>query len=88
MSKGKSGGREHRDSPGARAAVPILAVVPLQLLAYHLVLELATNPDTMRAPEPSHARARDAFSLSRKAPSRSIDSNALSPTVVDGSQAG
>ena len=42
---------------------PILAVVPLQLLTYHLALELATNPDTMRAHEPSHARAQDAFSL-------------------------
>lgn len=42
---------------------PILAVVPLQLLTYHLALESGANPDTMRAHEPSHARAREAFSL-------------------------
>jgi glucosamine--fructose-6-phosphate aminotransferase (isomerizing) len=40
---------------------PILAVVPLQLLAYHLALEAGTNPDTMRANEPAHARALDTF---------------------------
>lgn len=42
---------------------PILTVVPLQLLAYHLALELATNPDTMRAADPPHGRARETFSL-------------------------
>ena len=42
---------------------PILAVVPLQLLTYHLALEAGTNPDTMRAHEPPHARAGAAFSL-------------------------
>ena len=30
---------------------PILAVVPLQLFAYHVALESGTNPDTMRAHE-------------------------------------
>jgi glucosamine--fructose-6-phosphate aminotransferase (isomerizing) len=40
---------------------PILAVVPLQLLGYHLALESGANPDTMRAHEPAHARALDAF---------------------------
>jgi glutamine---fructose-6-phosphate transaminase (isomerizing) len=40
---------------------PILAVVPLQLLAYHLALEAGANPDTMRANEPAHARALDTF---------------------------
>jgi glutamine---fructose-6-phosphate transaminase (isomerizing) len=40
---------------------PILTVVPLQLLAYHLALEAGTNPDTMRTHEPAHARAVDAF---------------------------
>ena len=41
---------------------PLLAVVPLQLLAYHLALVSGANPDTMRADEPSHARALDSFS--------------------------
>jgi glucosamine--fructose-6-phosphate aminotransferase (isomerizing) len=40
---------------------PILAVVPVQLLAYHLALEAGTNPDTMRTDEPAHARALEAF---------------------------
>jgi glucosamine--fructose-6-phosphate aminotransferase (isomerizing) len=31
---------------------PILAVVPIQLLAYHLAVEAGTNPDTLRAHEP------------------------------------
>ena len=42
---------------------PILAVVPLQLLTYHLAVQAGTNPDTMRADEPAYARAREAFSL-------------------------
>jgi glucosamine--fructose-6-phosphate aminotransferase (isomerizing) len=42
---------------------PILTVVPLQLLAYHLALEAGANPDAMRAQEPAHARARKALSL-------------------------
>jgi glucosamine--fructose-6-phosphate aminotransferase (isomerizing) len=40
---------------------PILAVVPLQLLSYHIALESGANPDTMRAHEPAYARALDAF---------------------------
>ena len=31
---------------------PILAVVPLQLFAYHVAVETGTNPDTLRAHEP------------------------------------
>ena len=37
---------------------PILAVVPLQLLTYHLALRRGRNPDTTRADEPAHGRAR------------------------------
>lgn len=37
---------------------PILAVVPLQLLAYHLAVQAGTNPDTMRADETPYGRAR------------------------------
>jgi glucosamine--fructose-6-phosphate aminotransferase (isomerizing) len=40
---------------------PLLAVVPLQLLAYHLAVHGGTNPDTMRAHEAPHARALGAF---------------------------
>jgi glucosamine--fructose-6-phosphate aminotransferase (isomerizing) len=40
---------------------PILAVAPLQLLAYHVALEAGANPDTLRAHEPGHARALDVF---------------------------
>ena len=40
---------------------PILAVVPLQLLAYHLAVRRGANPDTLRAEEPAHARARALF---------------------------
>ena len=42
---------------------PILAVVPLQLLTYHLALVLGTNPDTMRTDQAAHARALAAVSL-------------------------
>ncbi len=42
---------------------PILAVVPLQLFTYHLALLRGTNPDTMRADQPAHGRARAVFSL-------------------------
>lgn len=42
---------------------PILAVVPLQLLTYHLALRRGTNPDTMRADEPAHGRARAVLAL-------------------------
>jgi glucosamine--fructose-6-phosphate aminotransferase (isomerizing) len=41
---------------------PLVAVVPLQLLAYHLALVSGANPDTMRAHGPAYARAQDAFS--------------------------
>jgi len=41
---------------------PILAVVPLQLLTYHLAVESGANPDTMRTHEPTHARGLEAFS--------------------------
>jgi glucosamine--fructose-6-phosphate aminotransferase (isomerizing) len=37
---------------------PILAIVPLQLLTYHLALAAGTNPDTMRTDQPAHGRAR------------------------------
>ena len=36
---------------------PILTVVPLQLLAYHLAVRKGVNPDVMRATEPAFARA-------------------------------
>jgi glucosamine--fructose-6-phosphate aminotransferase (isomerizing) len=41
---------------------PILAIVPLQLLAYHLAVGRAVNPDTMRIDEPAYGRAFDALS--------------------------
>ncbi|HEY3186451.1 MAG TPA: SIS domain-containing protein [Solirubrobacteraceae bacterium] len=41
---------------------PVLAVVPLQLLAYHLAVTSGANPDTMRAEEPPYARALQSFS--------------------------
>ena len=41
---------------------PLMAVVPLQLLAYHLALASGSNPDTMRADEPPYARALASFS--------------------------
>jgi glutamine---fructose-6-phosphate transaminase (isomerizing) len=39
---------------------PIVAVVPLQLLAYHLAVKAGANPDTMRAEQPVYGRARAA----------------------------
>src|SRR3989442_7670454 len=42
---------------------PILTVVPLQLLTYHLALIRGVNPDTMRADEPAHGRARASLAL-------------------------
>jgi glutamine---fructose-6-phosphate transaminase (isomerizing) len=42
---------------------PIVSVVPLQLFTYHVALRRGANPDTMRADEPAHARARAAVSL-------------------------
>jgi len=40
---------------------PILAVVPLQLLAYHLAVESGANPDTMRTHEPTYRQALASF---------------------------
>jgi glutamine---fructose-6-phosphate transaminase (isomerizing) len=37
---------------------PIVAVVPLQLLAYHLAVKAGANPDTMRAEQAAYADAR------------------------------
>lgn len=42
---------------------PILTVVPLQLFTYHTALLRGTNPDTMRADQPAHGRARASLSL-------------------------
>jgi glucosamine--fructose-6-phosphate aminotransferase (isomerizing) len=42
---------------------PVLAVVPLQLLAYHTALARGANPDTMRSHEPAHGRARSTLTL-------------------------
>ena len=42
---------------------PILAVVPLQLFTYHLAVHRGVNPDTMRADQPRHGRARAAMTL-------------------------
>jgi len=42
---------------------PILSVVPLQLFTYHLALHREVNPDTMRADQAAHGRARAALSL-------------------------
>jgi len=39
---------------------PIVAIVPLQLLTYHLAVKAGANPDTMRAEQPAYARARAA----------------------------
>jgi glucosamine--fructose-6-phosphate aminotransferase (isomerizing) len=47
----------------AEVLSPILTVVPLQLLAYHLALARGVNPDTMRTHEPAYGRARRALSL-------------------------
>jgi glucosamine--fructose-6-phosphate aminotransferase (isomerizing) len=41
---------------------PILAVVPLQLFAYHTALRRGVNPDALRADQPSHAGARAVLS--------------------------
>ena len=44
--------------PVAEVFSPIVTVVPLQLLTYHLAVKAGTNPDTMRAEQPAYARAR------------------------------
>jgi glucosamine--fructose-6-phosphate aminotransferase (isomerizing) len=42
---------------------PILAVVPLQLLAYHIAASHGVNPDIMRTGEIAYARAREHVTL-------------------------
>jgi len=42
---------------------PILAIVPLQLLAYHLAVRRGVNPDIMRTAELPYARAREHVTL-------------------------
>jgi glutamine---fructose-6-phosphate transaminase (isomerizing) len=42
------------------ALSPIAAIVPLQLLTYHLAVQAGANPDTIRAEQPAHGRARAA----------------------------
>ncbi len=42
---------------------PVLAVAPLQLFTYHLALLRGANPDTMRADQPDHGRARNLIAL-------------------------
>ena len=42
---------------------PLLAVVPLQFLAYFLAVHRGTNPDLMRSDHEPHARARESYSL-------------------------
>jgi glucosamine--fructose-6-phosphate aminotransferase (isomerizing) len=37
---------------------PLVAVVPLQLLTYHLAVAAGIDPDTMRADQPAYGRAR------------------------------
>jgi glucosamine--fructose-6-phosphate aminotransferase (isomerizing) len=37
---------------------PIVAIVPLQLLTYHLAVKAGANPDTMRGEQPAYGRAR------------------------------
>jgi len=39
---------------------PVAAIVPLQLLIYHLAVQAGANPDTIRAEQPAHGRARAA----------------------------
>ena len=40
---------------------PIVAVVPLQLLTYHLAVKAGADPDTLRVEQPAHGRARAAL---------------------------
>jgi glucosamine--fructose-6-phosphate aminotransferase (isomerizing) len=42
------------------ALSPIVGVVPLQLLAYHVAVARECNPDLLHADDPAHARARAA----------------------------
>jgi glucosamine--fructose-6-phosphate aminotransferase (isomerizing) len=43
---------------------PIVAAVPLQLLAYHLAVRRGANPDGLRGEQPAYARARAAAEAS------------------------
>ncbi|MGH7278038.1 MAG: hypothetical protein ACREJG_05060, partial [Candidatus Rokuibacteriota bacterium] len=38
---------------------PLLAIVPLQLFAYHTAVRRGANPDLMHGDAPAHARARE-----------------------------
>jgi glucosamine--fructose-6-phosphate aminotransferase (isomerizing) len=49
-------------APAPELLSPILAVVPLQQLAYHTALARGANPDTMRTHEPAYGRVRRALS--------------------------
>src|SRR5262245_42318112 len=42
---------------------PLLTVIPLQLFTYHTAVLRGVNPDTMRADQPAHGRARVVVSL-------------------------
>jgi glucosamine--fructose-6-phosphate aminotransferase (isomerizing) len=44
--------------PVAELLSPLVSIVPLQLLTYHLAVKAGANPDTMRAEQPAHGRAR------------------------------
>jgi glucosamine--fructose-6-phosphate aminotransferase (isomerizing) len=44
--------------PLPEALSPLLAIVPLQLFAYHTAIREGANPDATRAESPVHARAR------------------------------
>jgi glucosamine--fructose-6-phosphate aminotransferase (isomerizing) len=47
--------------PLAELLSPIVSVVPLQLLTYHLAVKAGANPDTMRAEQPAYGRAAAAL---------------------------
>jgi glucosamine--fructose-6-phosphate aminotransferase (isomerizing) len=40
---------------------PIVTMVPLQLVTYHLAVKAGANPDTLRTEQPAHGRARAAL---------------------------
>ena len=44
--------------PLPEALSPLIAIVPLQLFAYHIAMREGANPDATRAESPAHARAR------------------------------
>jgi glucosamine--fructose-6-phosphate aminotransferase (isomerizing) len=45
------------------ALTPLVHVVPLQLLSYHLALARGTDPDSFHLDDPRHRRARAEYSL-------------------------